>query len=65
MELEDEDRVSPANAAMFPLMMLVGTPAGDAYTHSEYQEMLKAAGFSKEELHDLPPSFFRAIIARK
>ena len=61
----NEDRVSPPQAATFPLTMLVSTPSGDAYTHSEYQQMLKNTGFSREELHDLPPTFFRLIVARK
>ena len=63
--IPNEDRVSPPMPATFPLTMLVGTEGGDAYTHSEYQQMLNEAGFHKEELHDLPPSFFRAIIAKK
>ncbi len=61
----NEDRVSPPQAATFPLTMLVATPAGDAYTYAEYQQMLRNSGFTREELHELPPSFFRAIIARK
>ncbi|MGH9523944.1 MAG: class I SAM-dependent methyltransferase, partial [Terriglobales bacterium] len=63
--IPNEDRVSPPMAATFPLTMLVGTAGGDAYTRSEYQHMLKSAGFNREELHDLPPSFFRAIVAGK
>jgi len=61
----NEDRISPPQAATFPLTMLVATPSGDAYTYSEYQQMLKNTGFSREELHELPPTFFRLIIARK
>jgi ubiquinone/menaquinone biosynthesis C-methylase UbiE len=63
--IPNEDRVSPPMPATFPLTMLVGTAAGDAYTHAEYQQMLKNSGFGHEELHDLPPSFFRAIVAKK
>lgn len=63
--IPNEDRVTPPMPAMFPLTMLVGTKGGDAYTHAEYQQMLKKAGFNKEELHDLPPSFFRVIVAKK
>lgn len=63
--IPNEDRVSPPMPAMFPLTMLVGTESGDAYTHEEYRQMLQHAGFGQEELHDLPPTFFRAIIARK
>jgi ubiquinone/menaquinone biosynthesis C-methylase UbiE len=63
--IPNEDRVSPPMAATFPLTMLLVTPAGDAYTYAEYQQMLNNTGFSREELHDLPPSFFRVVIARK
>jgi ubiquinone/menaquinone biosynthesis C-methylase UbiE len=63
--IPNEDRVSPPMPATFPLTMLVGTQAGDAYTHQEYREMLKHAGFANDELHELPPTFFRAIIAKK
>jgi 2-polyprenyl-3-methyl-5-hydroxy-6-metoxy-1,4-benzoquinol methylase len=41
----DENRVSPPAQAAFALTMLVGTPAGDAYTFSEYKQMLDGAGF--------------------
>ena len=63
--IPNEDRVSPPMPAVFPLTMLVSTPEGDAHTHSEYAKLLKEAGFSREEMHELPPSFFRAIVARK
>ncbi|MCI0486279.1 MAG: methyltransferase domain-containing protein, partial [Blastocatellia bacterium] len=33
--IPDEDRISPPPPAMFSLMMLSGTPAGDAYTFSD------------------------------
>ncbi len=58
------DRVSPPQAAMFPLIMLTMTPAGDAYTFAEYQSMLRNGGFKSPELHDLPPTFFRLIVAQ-
>lgn len=41
----NEDRVSPPQAAAFSMMMLSSTPAGDAYTFSQLQQMLKDAGF--------------------
>lgn len=50
----NEDRVSPPRAAGFGMMMLGMTPAGDAYTFSEYQRMFENAGFSSSELHALP-----------
>ena len=61
----NEDRVSPAVAAQFPLTMLAGTAAGDAYTFAEYQRMFYNAGFSSCELHELPPTFERLVVAKK
>jgi SAM-dependent methyltransferase len=58
------DRVSPPEPASFSFVMLANTPAGDAYTMAEYEEMLTAAGFSASESHDLPP-VATAIIASK
>lgn len=58
------DRVSPPQAASFSFVMLAGTPEGDAYTLAELEEMLKQAGFSKIESHDLPP-MSTAIVGRK
>src|SRR5436190_7384986 len=52
----NEDRVSPPESAGFALIMLAGTPAGDAYTFSEYQGILRSAGFKRHELHALPPT---------
>jgi SAM-dependent methyltransferase len=49
----NDDRVSPPFAAGFALTMLAGTPAGDAYTFRELQEMLTAAGFSRASAHPL------------
>ena len=51
----DEDRVSPPVAASFPLVMLGTTPAGDAYTFSEYERMFRHAGFSRSEGQPAPP----------
>jgi len=59
----NEDRVSPPLAAAFPLFMLAGTPSGDAYTFSEFQQMFKNAGFIKSEIHDLPGLPQRLIIS--
>lgn len=63
--IPNEDRVSPPTPATFALTMLVSTPEGDAHTFSEYQQLLDHSGFSRAELHDLPPSFFRVVVARK
>ncbi|MGH9338013.1 MAG: methyltransferase [Acidobacteriota bacterium] len=50
----DEDRVSPPIAAAFSMMMLGSTPAGDAYTFSQYQQMFESAGYSRTERHPIP-----------
>lgn len=61
----NDDRISPPVAATFSLIMLASTPAGDAYTFSEFQRMFQNAGFSSSELHTLPPSFQQVIISDK
>ena len=61
----NEDRVSPPTMADFGLIMLATTPAGDAYTFSEYDRMFRHAGFTQSEMHDVPASNQRAIITRK
>ncbi len=52
----NEDRVTPREAAMFSLTMLASTPAGDAYTFAEYEGMFRNAGFTRSEMHPLPPT---------
>lgn len=47
--IPNDDRVTPPMEAMFPLVMLASTPAGDAYTFSELREMFENAGFSRNE----------------
>ena len=59
----DDDRSGPADAVRFGLVMLAGTPGGDAYTFAEYQSMLRNAGFGTPTLHDLVPSPARVVIA--
>ena len=61
----NEDRVSPPIPAQFSLTMLAATPAGDAYTFSEHQRMLRNAGYSSVENHPLPPTFFNVVIGTK
>lgn len=63
--IPDEDRINPPIAASFGMMMLGTTPQGDVYTFSQFKEMLEKTGFADPELHDLPPTFFRALVARK
>ena len=43
----DEGRVTPPHAAMFGLVMLCTTPAGDAYTFAELDAMFRHAGFAQ------------------
>ncbi|MBS1788026.1 MAG: methyltransferase domain-containing protein [Acidobacteria bacterium] len=60
----DDDRVTPPMMASFALMMLGSTAAGDAYTFAEYEQMFAKAGFSKNEMHELPPTQ-RLIVSYK
>lgn len=51
----NEDRVTPPAEAAFALVMLGTTPAGDAYTFSEFDRMFRHAGFSRSEAHQTLP----------
>jgi 2-polyprenyl-3-methyl-5-hydroxy-6-metoxy-1,4-benzoquinol methylase len=61
----NEDRISPPESAAFSMMMLGSTPSGDAYTFPELERMLANAGFTRSEMHELPPSIQRAVISQK
>ena len=61
----NEDRVTPPNVAGFSLTMLSSTPSGDAYTFSEFDRMFKNAGFTKSELHEIPPAIQQLIVSQK
>jgi ubiquinone/menaquinone biosynthesis C-methylase UbiE len=61
----NEDRISPPDAAAFSVMMLGGTPAGDAYTFPELERMFANAGFAGSEIYQLPPSIQQVVISRK
>lgn len=61
----NDDRVSPPMSAMFSLVMLAATPAGDAYTFVELKEMAEAAGFSRNELISLEPSPSHLIVSER
>jgi O-methyltransferase/methyltransferase family protein len=61
----NDDRVTPPDSAGFSMMMLVGTPSGDAYTFGELQRMAANAGFSRSTLHPLPPTFQQVVISEK
>ena len=61
----NDDRVSPPQAAAFSLVMLGMTPAGDAYTFAELEQMFRNAGFARSEFHELPPTIQRVVISHK
>jgi len=61
----NEDRITPPDTAGFSMMMLGTTPSGDAYTFSELERMCVTAGFSHNEMHQLPPSIQQAVISQK
>ena len=60
----NDDRVSPASAD-FALIMLVTTPAGDAYTFKEWDSMFQNAGFGRSELLAVPNSKEHIIITHQ
>src|SRR5215813_7818685 len=57
------DRVSPPTPAAFSMMMLVNTPAGDAYTLAELEDISKSAGFARVELAPPQIGLGRLVIA--
>jgi ubiquinone/menaquinone biosynthesis C-methylase UbiE len=61
----NDDRVTPPDVAGFSMVMLVGTPSGDAYTFAELERMFANAGFSRSTLHALPPTFQQVVISEK
>ncbi len=63
--IPNADRVSPPQAAAFSLMMLGGTPGGDAYTFAEFERMFSNAGFAHSEWRELPPTIQRVVISTK
>jgi hypothetical protein len=60
----NEDRVSPPIAASFSLQMLGATEGGEAYTFSDLDAMLAAAGFSSRRAQPLDPTPQTLVIAR-
>jgi len=61
----NDDRVTPPDAAGFSLVMLAGTPAGDAYTFAELERMFANAGFSRSTMQPLPPTIQQVVISEK
>jgi 2-polyprenyl-3-methyl-5-hydroxy-6-metoxy-1,4-benzoquinol methylase len=63
--IPNDDRVSPPSEAMFALVMLAATPAGDAYTFNELREMFETAGFSQNKHIPLAPLPQHLIVSMK
>jgi 2-polyprenyl-3-methyl-5-hydroxy-6-metoxy-1,4-benzoquinol methylase len=61
----NDDRISPPAEALFSLVMLAATPAGDAYTFAELRKMCEAAGFSRNEHIPLVPLPQHLIVSEK
>ena len=61
----NDDRISPPPEALFSLVMLAGTPAGDAYTFAELREMFENSGFLRNENISLDPMPQHLIISSK
>jgi SAM-dependent methyltransferase len=61
----NDDRITPPGVAGFGLVMLAGTPSGNAYTFKEFDQMFKNAGFSKNAIHDAPPAIEQLIVSEK
>lgn len=61
----NEDRISPPVPASFSMMMLGLTPNGDAYTMEELNRMFSAAGFTHNEMQQVPQSAEQVIVSTK
>lgn len=61
----NDDRVTPPPVAECSLMMLATTPEGDTYTFKEFEQMFRAAGFGRAELHAMPGSPEQLLVSFK
>lgn len=61
----DEGRLAPPPAAMFALVMLCTTPAGDAYTFAELDSMFRRAGFASSVQRAPAPGGPQVIISER
>jgi len=61
----DEGRVTPPHAAMFGLVMLCTTPAGDVYTFAELEAMLRRAGLPRSVLRAPEAGVPQVIISER
>jgi 2-polyprenyl-3-methyl-5-hydroxy-6-metoxy-1,4-benzoquinol methylase len=58
------DRVTPPVPAAFAIVMLAGTPSGNAYTFDELSAMFQNAGFASTERIDMPKSPETLLVSR-
>jgi len=63
--IPNDDRVSPPVPAQFSMIMLTGTPHGDAYTARQLQSMTKAAGFGQSQFLQVPRSPEQVIVTAR
>jgi len=63
--IPNPDRVSPYLPAIFPMIMLASTPAGDAYTEAEFRAIFEEAGFAQVEFYAMERSPEQVIISRE
>ena len=61
----NDDRVSPPGEALFAMVMLAATPAGDAYTFAELRAICEKAGFAQNEHIPLPPMPQHLVVSTK
>jgi len=61
----NDDRVTPPDTATFSMMMLISTPAGDAYTFAELEKMFANAGFTRSTIQQLPPTIEQVVISER
>jgi hypothetical protein len=61
----NDDRKSPAFAALFQLNMLLSRPDARVYSCGEVADLLHAAGFGSSERVEIPHSLYRIVKARK
>lgn len=61
----NSDRVTPPTAAAFSLIMLAGTPAGDAFTFDEIKKMCLDAGFARTEMSPAMVGVENLMVAHK
>jgi 2-polyprenyl-3-methyl-5-hydroxy-6-metoxy-1,4-benzoquinol methylase len=61
----NEDRISPPVAALFSIIMLSNTLAGDAYTFAELEKMCRNSGFEGARPVSLDPMPQTLVVARR